>query len=60
MIVRWVTNKDALLHVRLQLLPLVLLHKDIGSAPEYPEAAEIRLLALPGIDAVGKQFQTLT
>lgn len=43
-----VTHKDALLHVRLQLLPLVLLHIDIGSTTKHPEAAEIRLLAFPG------------
>lgn len=48
LVVRWISNENALLHVRLQLLALVLLHKDVGCASKHPERAEIRLLAFPG------------
>ena len=49
-IVRWIANKDALLHVRLQLLALILLYKDICHAPKHSEATEIRLPAEPGLE----------
>jgi hypothetical protein len=42
-----IADKDALLHVRLELLALVLLYEDIGRAPKHSEATEIRLLAKP-------------
>jgi len=49
-VVWWIAKEDALLHVRFEFLALVLLHKDVGNAAKDPEAAEIRLLAIPGLE----------
>ena len=48
LVIRRIAHKETLAHVGLQLLALVLLHKDVGSASKHPEAAEIWLLAVPG------------
>jgi hypothetical protein len=48
LVIRRIAHKETLLHVRLQLLPLVLLDEDVRRAAKHPEAAEIRLLTVPG------------
>ena len=47
MVVWRVANKNALLHVWLQLLALVFLHKDISRAPKHSEATERYLASCP-------------
>ena len=44
-----IAQEDAFLHMRSKALPLVLLHKHIGRAPEYPENAEIWFALVPGL-----------
>ena len=48
LVIRRIAHKQTLPRVRLQLLPLVLLDEDVRRAAKHPEAAEIRLLTIPG------------
>ena len=45
---RRVPQEDALLRVRLERAPVLILHQDIGQAPKDAEVADIRRLAGPG------------
>jgi hypothetical protein len=49
LVARSMAKIDALFHVRLKSLPLVPLHMHIGSAPKYPNIAQIRFLLVPGL-----------
>jgi hypothetical protein len=50
LVTRGVTNKHTLLYVRLKHFPLILLHKDICSAPKHPKSRDIRFLAIGSLE----------